>query len=78
MVVEVAEERAALPLLAFTAARLWEERDRDNRLLTREAYEDMGGIHGALAGHAEATVAAIGAGRLPVVREIFRVAAVGR
>ncbi|HSL19503.1 MAG TPA: winged helix-turn-helix domain-containing protein [Methylomirabilota bacterium] len=72
MVAEVAEERAALPLLAFTAARLWEERDRDNRLLTRQAYEDMGGIHGALAGHAEATVAAIGAGRLPVVREIFR------
>ncbi|HSL19500.1 MAG TPA: winged helix-turn-helix domain-containing protein, partial [Methylomirabilota bacterium] len=72
MVAEVAEERAALPLLAFTAARLWEERDRENRLLPRQAYEDMGGIHGALAGHAEATVAAIGAGRLPVVREIFR------
>ncbi|HSN54691.1 MAG TPA: AAA family ATPase, partial [Candidatus Sulfomarinibacteraceae bacterium] len=72
MVAEVAEERAALPLLAFTAARLWEERDRENRLLTLESYQRIGGIHGALAGHAEATVASIGAGRLPVVREIFR------
>ena len=65
-------ERGALPLLAFTAARLWDERDRDHRLLTRAAYDNIGGVHGALARHAEATVAAIGSGRLPIVREIFR------
>ena len=28
----------ALPLLAFAAASLWERRDRENGLLTREAY----------------------------------------
>jgi DNA-binding winged helix-turn-helix (wHTH) protein/WD40 repeat protein len=65
-------ERGALPLLAFTIARLWEERDRERRLLTREMYESLGGVHGALAHHAEATVAEIGAGRVPVVRELFR------
>ena len=64
--------RGALPLLAFTVARLWQERDRERRLLTREMYETLGGVHGALARHAEATVAYIGSGRLPVVRELFR------
>jgi DNA-binding winged helix-turn-helix (wHTH) protein/WD40 repeat protein len=65
-------ERGALPLLAFTVAHLWEERDRSQHRLSRKIYETLGGVHGALAGHAEATVAHIGAGRLPVVRELFR------
>ena len=37
-------------------ARLWEHRDRDKGLLTREAYEHVGGVGGALAQHAEATL----------------------
>jgi hypothetical protein len=37
MVTIVEKERGALPLLAFAAARLWEERDREKRLLTRPA-----------------------------------------
>ena len=32
-------EQGALPLLAFTVARLWEERDRERTLMTREMYE---------------------------------------
>jgi WD40 repeat protein len=68
----VAEERGALPLLAFAAARLWEERDTEQALLTRAAYERIGGVAGALAQHAEATLEAIGAGREPLVREVFR------
>jgi len=65
-------ERGALPLLAFAAARLWEKRDRETGLLTRQAYQDIGGVGGALARHAEATVDRIGHERLPIVRELFR------
>jgi len=72
MVAEVELERGALPLLAFAASRLWELRDREHHLLTREAYERIGGVGGALAQHAEATLEAIGPERLPVVRELFR------
>ena len=72
MVGEVEAERGALPLLAFAVSRLWEHRDRERRLLTREAYEKIGGVGGALAQHAEATVDAIGHDRLPIVRELFR------
>jgi WD40 repeat protein len=72
MLSEVEGERGALPMLAFAAARLWEKRDRDDGLLTRQAYQDIGGVGGALARHAEATLDRIGAERLPVVRELFR------
>ena len=65
-------ERGALPLLAFAMARLWEKRDRENGLLTRQAYHDIGGVGGALARHAEETMERIGAGRVPIVRELFR------
>jgi WD40 repeat protein len=72
MLVEVEGERGALPLLAFAVSRLWEKRDRDNGLLTRESYHDIGGVAGALARHAEATIERIGADRIPIVRELFR------
>ncbi len=68
----VAGERGALPLLAFAVARLWEKRDRERKLLTRQAYSDIGGVAGALAHHAETTIDRIGTDRLPVVRELFR------
>ena len=69
---EVEGERGALPLLAFALARLWEKRDRETGLLTRQAYNDIGGVGGALARHAEATVDRIGVERIPIVRELFR------
>jgi WD40 repeat protein len=72
MAAEVSEERGALPLVAFAAARLWERRDREQGLLTREAYEAIGGVGGALAQHAEATLEQIGSERIPIAREIFR------
>jgi hypothetical protein len=72
MVAEVQKERGALPLLAFAASRLWEKRDREKGLLTREAYREIGGVAGALAQHAEATLEQIGAQRTPIVRELFR------
>jgi serine/threonine protein kinase/WD40 repeat protein len=64
--------RGALPLLAFAVARLWEKRDRERKLLTRTAYEEIGGVAGALAQHAEQTLERIGLEREPIVRELFR------
>ncbi|MGD8897656.1 MAG: protein kinase, partial [Acidobacteriota bacterium] len=64
--------RGALPLLAFAVARLWEKRDRERKLLTREAYQEIAGVEGALAQHAEATMDRIGSERQGLVREIFR------
>jgi WD40 repeat protein len=72
MLAEVESERGALPLLAFAAARLWERRDREKRLLTRGAYEGIGGVAGGLAQHAEATLERIGPERQGMVREMFR------
>jgi len=69
---EVEGERGALPMLAFAASRLWEKRGRDSGLLTRQAYHHIGGVGGALARHAEATVDRIGVERIPIVRELFR------
>ncbi len=72
MVGGVGPERGALPLLAFAASRLWEKRDRERGLLTREAYDEIGGVAGSLAQHAEATLERIGTQRTPLVRELFR------
>ncbi len=53
MVSAVADQAAALPLLSFTAAQMWDLRDRHAHRLTRKAYETLGGVGGALAQHAE-------------------------
>jgi WD40 repeat protein len=72
MIQAVEGARAALPLLAFAVSRVWEKRDRERKVLTRGAYEETGGVAGALAQHAEATMDRIGSERQGLVREIFR------
>jgi WD40 repeat protein len=72
MLAEVQGGRGALPLLAFAAASLWERRDRQSGQLTRDAYERIGGVGGALAQHAEDTLESIAPDRRALVREIFR------
>ncbi|MCK5376243.1 MAG: winged helix-turn-helix domain-containing protein, partial [Acidobacteria bacterium] len=72
MIADVEDERGALPLLAFAVHRLWQERDREKRSLTQEAYRRIGGVEGALARHAEASLDRIGTERLHIVRELFR------
>jgi hypothetical protein len=69
---QVEGERGALPLLAFALAGLWDKRDRENGLITRQAYHDIGGVGGALAQHAEALMERLGSERHGIVREIFR------
>ena len=53
MVQAAGRDSASLPLLSFTAGQLWEQRDRKRRLITRAAYEEVGGVAGALAAHAD-------------------------
>jgi len=63
--------QGALPLLQFAASRLWEERDEGRKLLTEERYQAMGGIAGALASHADNTLAELPMQARPVVRAVF-------
>ena len=49
----------ALPLLQFTAAKLWETRDMRRRVLGRDSYFAMGGVAGALATHADELLAGL-------------------
>ncbi len=52
MVDAVANESAALPLLQFAGTMLWERRDEQRKLLLTRVYEEIGGVQGALATHA--------------------------
>jgi WD40 repeat protein/serine/threonine protein kinase len=72
MVEEVADRPGALALLSFTAAQLWEERDRHFRRLPTKAYEALGGVGGALARHADAVLEAASAHEQKLIREAFR------
>jgi WD40 repeat protein/serine/threonine protein kinase len=72
MVRAVAEKPGALALLSFTAAKLWDARDPERRLLLRTAYARMGGVGGALGKHADETLARLSADDRGLVREAFR------
>ncbi|HEU0036513.1 MAG TPA: protein kinase [Kofleriaceae bacterium] len=72
MVGAVVDNPSALALLSFTAARLWELRDRQFRKLRRRVYASLGGVGGALAQHAEETIAAMADDERELVREAFR------
>ena len=72
MVNAVAGEPGALALLSFTATKLWELRDRHFRRLRRRAYATLGGVGGALAQHAEETLARMAPAHQALVREVFR------
>jgi WD40 repeat protein len=72
MVRQVSDEPGALALISFTATKLWELRDRHFHLLRRRAYDGLGGVGGALAQHAEDTIAHMPVEDVPLVRETFR------
>src|SRR5262249_27517996 len=72
MVAELEGRQGALALLSFTAAKLWELRDRHFKKLLRKAYQAMGGVGGALAQHAETTLAGFLPEEQRLVREAFR------
>lgn len=72
IVEQVGGERGVLPLAAFAMARLWERRDREQGVLTRATYLEIGGVAGALAQHAEAALAPMESEHIAIVRELFR------
>jgi WD40 repeat protein/serine/threonine protein kinase len=72
MVDAVADNPSALALLSFTAARLWELRDRQFKKLRRKVYTSIGGVGGALAQHAEDVIVRMSPEERELVREAFR------
>jgi WD40 repeat protein len=71
MVAAVATSPAGLPLLAFTARQMWGRRDREDRRLTRATYDELGGVAGALAVHADGVMAGLTGADEAVVRELL-------
>ena len=58
----------ALPLLQFTAAKLWDHRDRKRRLITLESYRRIGGVEGTVAAHADAILRGMSAAEVKIAR----------
>ncbi len=71
MLVGLVGTKSPLPLLQFTATKLWEARDREQKLLTRAAYQALGGVAGALSTHADAVLAGMSVGEQRLARAIF-------
>ncbi|HET9484781.1 MAG TPA: WD40 repeat domain-containing protein, partial [Xanthomonadales bacterium] len=71
MVAEVAGRPASLPLLSFTAAQLWENRDRATREITHDAYVAIGGVQGALSTYADLVYGSLARTDQQIVRDLF-------
>ena len=71
MLRSLADTRSPLPLLQFAATQLWHRRDRERRLLTQASYDQLGGVAGALAAHADAVVSGLAARDLQLVRAVL-------
>ncbi len=71
MLAALSDTRSPLPLLQFTAAQLWEMRDRTRRRITRDSYQQLGGIAGALSAHADTVIASMSARERQIARAIF-------
>jgi serine/threonine protein kinase len=71
MLEHLATTSSALPLLQFAATKLWEARDPTRKLLTVDSYKALGGIAGALAAHADATLAELTAQARTLARTLL-------
>lgn len=49
----------AMPLVEFALMKLWELRDRERKVITRQAWLSLGGVAGALDAHASAVAKSI-------------------
>jgi len=59
LLTEVAVGGGAMPLIQFALTELWNQRDRERKLIPRAGLTAVGGIAGALDRHAEATFRAL-------------------
>jgi eukaryotic-like serine/threonine-protein kinase len=71
MIDHLATTPGALPLLQFTATKLWESRDPARKLLTQSAYKSLGGVSGALSSHADAVLQKMTPQAFGIARGIF-------
>ncbi|MGH3054030.1 MAG: hypothetical protein ACRDL7_03515, partial [Gaiellaceae bacterium] len=69
LVADVSDEPGALPLLQYALTELYER--REGSTLTRDAYGEIGGISGALAGRAEEIYDGLGEGAQEAARQLF-------
>jgi WD40 repeat protein/serine/threonine protein kinase/DNA-binding XRE family transcriptional regulator len=69
LVADVANQPGVLPLLQHSLSELFTR--RQGRLLTRAAYQESGGVSGALANSAERLVSGFNADHQALVRQIF-------
>ena len=72
MLDELTHTAGALPLLQFTASKLWETRDQNEKQLTRKSYDALGGVAGALATHATDVLTAQAPSAQRLTRTIFQ------
>jgi hypothetical protein len=63
--------KSPLPILQFTAMKLWEERDLQQRLLLRQTYQSLGGMAGALSTHADAVLSGLPLSDQRIARHIL-------
>lgn len=59
LVESASEAEGGLPLLQFALAELWETKPPQTQVLTRAAFDGLGGVRGALARHADRVFAAM-------------------
>jgi len=71
MVAAVAGKPACLPLLQFATSKMWDQRDTDNRVLRRAVYDEIGGVEGALADHADGVLAGLSTGQVQLARGLL-------
>ena len=71
MVDAIEGELSCLPLLQFAGEVLWRRRDRKDRKLRRADYQELGGVAGALARHADEALAALAPGEVELARAIL-------
>ncbi|MDP2345762.1 MAG: protein kinase [Deltaproteobacteria bacterium] len=71
MIQEVADAPAPLPLLQFVCALLWESRDRARHVLVAARYRAMGGVKGALAGHADGILNTMSTREVAIARSVL-------
>jgi len=64
-------ETSDLPLLQFACRTLWDGRDVAARRLRRATYDEMGGLAGALAGHAEHAIAELSVHARRIARQLL-------
>jgi hypothetical protein len=71
MLDHLAQTPGALPLLQFTAAKLWDARDAARKVFSKQSYQAIGGIGGALASHADSVLNKLTPNAQAIVRAIF-------